>query len=104
MELTDLTPIACAVLALVIAAVTTFLIPYIKRKTTKEQYTEIMSWVQIAVMAAEMIYRGVGRGEEKKQYVLDFLKGKGFKLNTEELDVMIEAAVQDLKRTKGEMS
>lgn len=55
-------------------------------------------WVNIAVEAAEMIYTGTGRGEEKKQYVLDFLNSKGFTLNTAEIENLIEPAVLQLKQ------
>ena len=37
-----------------------------------------------------------GRGEEKKQYVLDFLKQKGFKVDEESVINAIEAAVKQL--------
>ena len=56
----------------------------------------------IAVEAAEMIYVGAGRGEEKKQYVIDFLNSKGFTLNTAEIENLIEAAVLELKLTQKE--
>ena len=55
-------------------------------------------WVNVAVEAAEMIYTGTGRGEEKKQYVLDFLNSKGFTLNTAEIENLIEPAVLQLKQ------
>ena len=61
-----------------------------------------MMWVNIAVEAAEMIYVGAGRDEEKKQYVIDFLNSKGFTLNTAEIENLIEAAVLELKLTQKE--
>lgn len=39
---------------------------------------------------------GQGRGEEKKQYVLDFLKQKGFKVDEESVVNAIEAIVKQL--------
>ena len=44
-----------------------------------------------------MIYNGAGRGQEKKAYVVKFLNSKGFTLNPEEIDNIIEAAVLELK-------
>lgn len=41
-------------------------------------------------------YVGQGRGEEKKQYVLDFLKQKGFKVDEESVVNAIEAIVKQL--------
>ena len=96
----DLTPIITAVLTLIISLISTFLIPYIKAKTTDEQLKTIKLWVQVAVQAAEMLYVGSGRGEEKKKYVLDFLNSKGFTLNTEEIDNLIESAVLELKQAE----
>ena len=95
--MTDLTELILAVLTVVFTAISTFLIPYIKRKTTAAQYAEIQKWVTIAVDAAEMIYKGTGRGQEKKEYVLSFLNSKGYKIDTESIENMIEAAVLSLK-------
>lgn len=97
----DLTPIISAVLTLIISLVSAFLIPYIKAKTSEEQFNTIKLWVQIAVQAAEMLYVGSGRGEEKKQYVIEFLKSKGFTLNAEEIENLIESAVLELKQAQG---
>lgn len=97
----DLTPIISAVLTLIISLVSAFLIPYIKAKTSEEQFNTIKLWVQIAVQAAEMLYVGSGRGEEKKQYVIEFLKSKGFTLNAEEIENLIESAVLKLKQAQG---
>lgn len=97
----DLTPIITAVLTLIFSLITAFLIPYIKAKTTDEQFNTIKLWVQVAVQAAEMLYVGSGRGEEKKQYVIEFLKSKGFTLNAEEIENLIESAVLELKQGQG---
>ena len=75
---------------------TCVLIPYIKSKTTTEQQKEINAWVKIAVSAAEQIYTGSGRGEEKKAYVLEWLRSHGVTVDDEKLDAMIEAAVYEL--------
>ena len=92
----DITPIVEAVVAAVCAVVTCVLIPYIKSKTTTEQQKEINAWVKIAVSAAEQIYTGSGRGEEKKAYVLEWLRSHGVTVDDEKLDAMIEAAVYEL--------
>ena len=93
----DLTQVIVALLTLAISAVSAFLIPYIKSKVSAEQLDAIKFWVNIAVEAAEMIYNGTGRGEEKKAYVVKFLNSKGFTLNPKEIDNIIEAAVLELK-------
>lgn len=55
-----------------------------------------LAWAKIGIAAAEQIYVGQGRGDEKKQYVLEFLKSKGFDLNEESVNNAIEAAVKQL--------
>ena len=60
------------------------------------QRSELVAWAKIGVAAAEQIYVGQGRGDEKKQYVLEFLKSKGFDLNEESVNNAIEAAVKQL--------
>lgn len=92
----DLTPILEAVLSLAAAAITAFVIPFLKRKLTQDQQREINSWVKIAVGAAEQIFVGPGRGDEKKAYVLTWLERQGYTVDEEKLDAMIEAAVHEL--------
>lgn len=94
----DITPIVEAVAAALCAVVTCVLVPYIKSKTTAEQQKEINAWVKIAVSAAEQIYVGSGRGEEKKAYVLEWLRAHGVTVDDEKLDAMIEAAVYKLSQ------
>lgn len=96
MNMIDITPIVNAVIALLAAGVSVFLIPWIKSKTTDAQRKELLEWVKIGVAAAEQLYEGQGRGEEKKKYVLEFLKSKGFDLNEESVNNAIEAAVKQL--------
>lgn len=94
--MTDLTPIVNAVIALIAAIITTFLIPWIKGKIDAAKLAQIVEWVGIAVRAAEQIYNESGMGEKKKQYVLDFLADKGFTLDPNSINAMIEAAVKNL--------
>lgn len=94
--MTDLTPIVNAVITLIAAIVTTFLIPWIKSKIDAAKLAQIVEWVGIAVRAAEQIYNESGMGEKKKQYVLDFLADKGFTLDLNSINAMIEAAVKNL--------
>ena len=94
----DITHIFEAVAALIAALITAFVIPYIKSKTTAEQQKEINAWVKIAVAAAEQIYVGSGRGEEKKAYVIDWLRSHGITVDEEKLDALIEAAVYELNQ------
>lgn len=92
----DFTPILEAVATLAVAIITTFVVPYIKSKTTLEQQTQLNAWVKIAVTAAEQVYEGPGQGDKKKVYVLTWLAGHGIAVDEDKLDAMIEAAVYEL--------
>ena len=43
---------------------------------------------------------GINDEKEKKQYVMDFLKEHGFKIDETSVSNLIEAAVQELKSGK----
>ena len=100
----DITTIIKAVFALTAAVITAIVIPYIKSRTTAQQQAEINAWVKIAVAAAEQIYTGSGRGEEKKAYVLNWLAEHGITMDEDRINALIEAAVYDLNHglLKGE--
>lgn len=99
--MTDITPIIEAVVTLIVALISAFVIPYIKQKTNKTQQEEIAAWVKIAVTAAEQIYVGSGRGEEKKAYVVEWLKTRNLKVDEKKLDALIESAVYQLSSFLG---
>lgn len=92
----DITPILEALVSLAAAILVVFVIPYIKANTTEQQREELLAWIKIAVAAAEQIYNGPGRGEEKKQYVLDFLAEQGVAVDDEAVNAAIEAAVAQI--------
>lgn len=95
----DLTNIISAVITLIIAVISTFLIPYLKTKVNEMKFENIKTWVKVAVEAAEMIYTGTGRGEEKKAYVMQYLNSKGYTIDTESINNLIESAVLELKNS-----
>ena len=92
----DITPIIEAAAAVIAAIITVVVVPYIKSRTTAQQQQEINAWVKIAVTAAEQIYKGHDRGEEKKAYVIEWLREHGITVDADKLDAMIEAAVYEL--------
>jgi hypothetical protein len=59
-----------------------------------------MKWVKIAVGAAEMIYTESGMGPQKKAYVIEYLNKKGFTVDFDTLDNIIENAVLELNADK----
>ena len=92
----DLTPIVEAIATLAVAIITALVIPWLKGKIDADKLEEIKLWVTVAVEAAEQLYNGTGRGEEKKAYVVKFLQEKGFTIDPDSLDKLIEAAVFNL--------
>lgn len=92
----DITTIVEAVFALIGVVITAVVIPYIRSRTTAQQRAEINAWVKIAVSAAEQMYKGDGRGKEKKAYVLEWLAAHGITVDEGKLDALIEAAVYDI--------
>jgi LL-H family phage holin len=94
----DLTPIFQAVITLVSLVITVILIPLIRAKLTEAQNQKLTMWVNVAVAAAEQLFRESGAGSEKKKFVLEFLQSKGYTYDTDAVDLLIEAAVLDLKQ------
>lgn len=92
----DLTVIIKAVVTLILALITSFLIPMIKAKVDADKLQTIQTWVMIAVEAAEQIFNQPRMGEHKKAFVEEFLMSKGFTLSVDEMDSLIEAAVHEL--------
>ena len=89
LEMIDITPIMEAIITLVFLCITTFLIPYIKSKTTSAQQEQIQAWVNIAVMAAEQLIQGSGMGAEKKEYVITPQGREAFAKEVERLEEML---------------
>ena len=92
----DITPIVQAVLTLIGVIITAVIVPWIKSKTNEQQQEEIKQWVKIAVAAAEQIFVGQGKGQEKKAWVLEFLAKYNLKVDMDAIDALIEAAVWEL--------
>lgn len=88
----DITPIAEAIITIIVTIVGAFVIPMIKRKIGAEKLTKILKYIEVFVAAAEQLFDKTAC-EAKKQYVLDKIAEKGFKIEPEILDAEIEAAV-----------
>lgn len=98
MEYIDLTELLTAVITVLIGIAARYAIPYLKEKWGEAKFDNIQKWVKIAVGAAEMIYTESGMGKEKKAYVLEFLNKKGFTVDYDALDNLIENAVLELNK------
>lgn len=88
----DITEIVSAVLTLIVALVSAFLIPMIKAKVSKEKLEKANQLITVAVGAAEQLYNSK-EGQEKKDYVLAYLETQGINIDAETIEVLIENAV-----------
>lgn len=95
----DLTEIVAAVIALIGSIVTAIVIPLIRSKISAEDRETLYTLAKIGVQAAEQLCKtGVIKKEERKQYVLDFLKEKGYTVDLDEIDNLIESLVYELPK------
>ena len=91
----DLTEIVNAVIALVAAVLTVFVVPMLKKRCQSHSVEQLLVWVDIGVAAAEQLFE-CSQGQEKKQYVLDFLARQGYDLDSAQVANAVEAAVLKL--------
>lgn len=93
----DYTELIQAIIALLSAVITGFLIPYLKKKISEQKLEELRKWVAIGVKAAEQLY-GSKTGLQKKEYVVSFLLSKGIVFDVEEVTALIESEVYKLSQ------
>ena len=98
----DITIIVKAVIWLIFVILSVYVVPTVKKylnsKLDTEDLKKLEIAVEIAVRAAEQIFRHVpDSGYEKKQYVLNLLKTEyGYSIDTDEIDAFVEAKVLEL--------
>lgn len=92
----DFTPLVQAVITLAAAAITVFLIPWLKERYGNETLEKARHWVQIAVYAAEKLY-GAGNGDQKLEYAEAFLAQHKIKLDTSELIALVNAEIMNME-------
>ena len=97
----DLTQIILAIITLIGAIITRYLIPWIKSKLTDHQYEALKKLVRTGVFAAEQLF-STEQGKETKQYVVDLLKENGYEVDVTSVDALIEATVRELRIEQGE--
>ena len=92
----DYTQIILSVIALLGAIITTFIVPWIRRKLTESQQRDLQFYLRILVAAAETMFSDEGVGAEKKQWVIDQLEKYGIRFDVELISDAIEAMVREL--------
>lgn len=77
-----------------------YIIPWIKAKLDIEQLSMAIAYAQSGVAAAEQILYGKGLGDEKLQYVTEWLSKElpklGIRMSDESIRVIIEEAVKTM--------
>lgn len=97
MTMIDFTPLAQAIITLLAAVITVYLIPWIKTRLSAEQLAYAKTAVGIAVYAAEKAY-GAGNGDKKLKYVEDVLAARGIALDTVALKSMVDAEIKRMEQ------
>lgn len=103
----DLTRIILAIIAVIGTVITTFVVPLLKAKldVEKSSLSQIQAdmlrlAISTAVTAAEQVYKSE-EGQQKKAYVINYLKQKGYDVDSAAIDTAIEAVVLELHHELG---
>lgn len=94
----DMTQVIVALIGLIGVVLSAVVVPLLRSKTTAQKWENAMFWVRLAVKSAEQIYDQQGLGEKKKAFVEKFLEEHNIKLDPDQIDVAIEAAVLEIQK------
>jgi hypothetical protein len=92
----DLTQIVSCIITLITTVISVFVIPILKNKLNEQRLNRLNTVIDIAVYAAEQIFTPE-QWSEKKQWVQNWLNGRGYDADVDEIDALIEAAVKRLR-------
>lgn len=88
-----LVPVVCAI-------ITGYIIPLIKSNISANQLDEIIKWIGKAVAAAEVLFNVPKSGEEKREYVINFIdkmfNAKKEVITKDQIRILLEAAVKQM--------
>lgn len=87
----DITPVIVAGLGLLSAVITYIVYPWIKSRIGDAQWMNVCQWAAAGVHAAEVLFKDSGLGEQKREYVMNFIreKCKEFKITFDENEARI---------------
>lgn len=88
--------IVLALIAFLGSVITGVLVPYIKKTKNKNNMMLLKLIVDTLVTAAEEIFVGKGKGDEKYKWVYDELVKRYPKIDEKEAKILIESAVNEL--------
>lgn len=88
------------VVMVAVLVITRYLVPWLKEKIGADKLAVAEKWVKYAVLKAQQVLWEKD-GQDRKAYVTEFLKeiliAKNIALSDEQLDVLIEAAVKQMR-------
>jgi len=91
--------IAMAIISIAGALVSAYVIPWIKTKISAQDMETIVFWVRFAVRCADQLFTPE-QWAEKKQYVMNYIidmaNKLGIKLTEQDINVLIESAVNEI--------
>lgn len=95
-----ITKIVEAVVTILLALVSAYVIPWIKNRVGEDKYNLLVSFAETVVRSAEKIFTPE-QWEQKKEYAVDMVLEKsnslGLKIGVDEINAIIEGAVQAVK-------
>ena len=83
------------------ATLTAFIIPWIRQKIDTEKMERFLEYIEIAVRGAEQLYTPAQWKEKKEavyKYIVKKAEDMGMKINTEDIDLLIEGIVHEVKK------
>lgn len=88
------------VVMVAVLVITRYLVPWLKEQIGSDKLAAAEKWAKYAVLKAQQVFWDQG-GQDRKAYVTEFLRdvliAKNIALSDEQLDVLIEAAVKQMK-------
>lgn len=91
--------IALAIISIIGALITAYVIPWIKTKISAQDMETITFWVRFAVRCADQLFAPEEWQQKKKyvmSYVVDMARKLKIDLTEQDLNILIEAAVNSL--------
>lgn len=92
------------IVMLAVVLITRYFIPWVRKRIGADELAQVEKWARYAVLKAQQVMWSKD-GVERKAYVTEFLKEllieKNIALSDEQLDILIEAAVKQMKIEEG---
>ena len=95
-----ITKLVEAIVTVILLLVSAYVIPWLKNKVGDDKYATIVEFAEIVVRSAEKIYTQE-EWAQKKRYAVEMVTAKckelGLNITAEEINAIIEGAVQAVK-------